>query len=160
MFFVWTSFKLFQFKWLSITTILRNKPPISVQKYSRPLYCRCHGFIQALFSLRDIISRGYYLYPQHPIFSQMPIKYHPKYFILINPYLVSFLFAFIWDGVDILFTRDHRKVNSLIDWHYQAVRQTVYQVRLLFLCCCLPNVNRESDVLLPGKATIHASKES
>lgn len=75
-----------------------------------------------------VFFKGYnfqYLSSQPLILSQMPIKYCPKYFILIHPYLGSFLFVCIWNGADILFTRDHSKVSSLIDWHYQAVRQTL-----------------------------------
>lgn len=110
------------------------------------------------FSLGDIIFSISTTKP--PIFPQMPIKYHPKHFILIYPYFSSFLFVCIWNGADILFTREHREVNSLIDWHYQAVRHTLQQVKLLFLCCCLTNFNRESDVLLPGRATIQAGNGS
>lgn len=103
--------------------------------------------------LVNVFFRRYNFQSLHPyplIFPQMPAEQHPKHCIVIHLYLGSFPFVCIWNGADILFTRGCRRVNSIIDWLYQAGRQTLSQVKLLFLCCCLPNLNRESDVLCHG----------
>lgn len=159
-FFLWIFKNVFRFKWLFITTLLRKKQIYLCSNFFQATMLLLPWVIQSMFSLGDIIFSISTTNPQSS--PKCPLTIIQNTLFWSTHFLASFfLFAFEIEQTSYLPETTGAWIHSLY-WLTLSSSQT-YTVPgkiAFFVCCCLTNFNRETNVLLPGRVTIQAGNES